>query len=126
MKTKTTIYLAFMLVFIPFWLSAQTPDTTYQYKQKSAQQVVEPVEETAQYELENEDEWSSQITDEERRNMDKQMVKELRKSERRLESDLKRVDKQIVKSKHEQLKLEQERTNIKRDQKRIQEEIRKL
>lgn len=124
MKAKITFYSALLIILTPFYLLAQTPDTTY--KQQKNQQINESEQRTAQYQLEDEDEWTSGISDEERRNMDKQMIKELKKSERKLEAELRRVDKQIVKLKHEQLRLEQDRVNIKNDQKRIQEEIRKL
>lgn len=124
MKAKITFYSALLIILTPFYLLAQTPDTTY--KQQKNQQINESEQRTAQYQLEDENEWTSGISDEERRNMDKQMIKELKKSERKLEAELRRVDKQIVKLKHEQLRLEQDRVNIKNDQKRIQEEIRKL
>lgn len=124
MKAKIIFYSALLIILTPFYLLAQTPDTTY--KQQKNQQINESEQRTAQYQLEDEDEWTSGISDEERRNMDKQMIKELKKSERKLEAELRRVDKQIVKLKHEQLRLEQDRVNIKNDQKRIQEEIRKL
>lgn len=124
MKAKIIFYSALLIILTPFYLLAQTPDTTY--KQQKNQQINESEQRTAQYQLEDENEWTSGISDEERRNMDKQMIKELKKSERKLEAELRRVDKQIVKLKHEQLRLEQDRVNIKNDQKRIQEEIRKL
>lgn len=125
MKTKTTFYLLLLILITPFYLAAQTPDTTYQYKQEGVKQINQGEQETVEYRLEDESEWRGEVTAEERRNMDKQMIKELRKSERKLEAELKRVDKQIVKLKHEQLRLEQDRENIKRDQKRIREEMKR-